>query len=318
MAGETSTMFRSDHPDDLRTTYLNALLQKPEISGIPFADQQERIPFADLYVDRTVVEERREKQAVPGAEVGDAHTQHAAMMQEVVKLVEVDLWQALQDHRRVVVEAPAWTGKSTLCQWVVQHCLEKTTTLPIFIHFRDYAQSGKAIQSYLDKDYTTWLGLQQLRIVAELPDRSEQVVSVGRWLDTEWQAGRALLILDRADEEFVVERRRQALDSLRLSRDRTTIPRVLLTSRPGGLSGVSGFEKIELRELEPRQMDQLMRQCGVILGAPQQAEQFIQDIHRTEHQSAWQLAKWPGHLVQMVVTYVHDVQWSGCASCFTC
>ena len=170
-------------------------------------------------------------------------------MREVVRQVEVDVWQALTERSRVVVEAPAWTGKSTLCQWVTQHCFARTTWLPIFLRFRDLAQSGKSLQQYLDQDYTAWLGLQGHQIPAEIPGGSQQVLSVGQWLDVQWQAGKALVILDGADEEFVPERRQKVLSSLPGTTARATLPRVLLTSRPLGAIEAPGFETVVLKYL---------------------------------------------------------------------
>jgi len=68
------------------------------------------------------------------------------MMLEVVRQVEVDLWQTLTERSRVVVEAPAWTGKSTLCRWVTHQCYTRTAWLPILIPFRDFAQSEKSLR----------------------------------------------------------------------------------------------------------------------------------------------------------------------------
>ena len=182
----------NSHP---RTIYLNALLHQPEVARLPFPERPDGVSFAEMYVDQTVVEEQRERQPAPVAEADTARALHGAMIREVVRQVEVDLWQALTERSRVVVEAPAWTGKSTLCQWVTQHCFARTTWLPIFLRFRDLAQSGKSLQQYLDQDYTAWLGLQGHQIPAEIPGGSQQVLSVGQWLDVQWQAGKALVLI---------------------------------------------------------------------------------------------------------------------------
>ena len=238
-----------DPKRDIRTLYLDALLRQPKVARLPFPERPDGVPFAEMYVDQTVVEEKRERQPAPAAAADTEQELHAEIMREVVRQVEVDVWQALTERSRVVVEAPAWTGKSTLCQWVTQHCFARTTWLPIFLRFRDLAQSGKSLQQYLDQDYTAWLGLQGHQIPAEIPGGSQQVLSVGQWLDVQWQAGKALVILDGADEEFVPERRQKVLSSLPGTTARATLPRVLLTSRPLGAIEAPGFETVVLKYL---------------------------------------------------------------------
>ncbi|MFQ5859145.1 MAG: HEAT repeat domain-containing protein [Anaerolineae bacterium] len=291
----------------LRTAYLEALLGKPEVALLPFPDMEGGVNFDELYVDQTVVEERREEQPMPSPEAAaPERVMGMAVVQEVVRRVEVDLWEVLEEHRRVMVEAPAWTGKSTLCRWVIQQCFEQAEWLPIFIRFRDFAQSGKSLRRYLEEDYAEPLGLAERRIEVTLPDGRQERISTGRWLYDLWQAGRALLIIDGADEEFDQSRRERALSSLPVARERTTRPYVLLTSRPLGDGGLLGFEKLSLNEFERWHIESLVRRCGEVLEEPEEAEQFIREMGRPGNGRALELAARPGHLVQMFATYVQD------------
>ena len=148
MPGVARSIVHVDAPDsDPRTTYLHALLHHPEVATLPFPERPDGVPFTEMYVDQTVVEERRQRQSVPTAEDGVEQALHTAMMREVVQQVEVDLWDKLRTHHRVLVEAPAWTGKSTLCRWITQQCCNgHPDWLPILLPFRDFAQSGTSLR----------------------------------------------------------------------------------------------------------------------------------------------------------------------------
>jgi len=168
------------------------------------------------------------------------------------------------------------------------------------------AQLDYAGKQDLQEEYTRWLGLEGRQLEVELPDGSKQYLSVGGWLFNLWQAGRALLILDGADEEFDKAKREKALASLPATQQRAINPRVLLTSRPLGDGEVLGFEKLELNEFEQRQIEDLVRRCGKVLGEQGKAEQFIKETRQAEKMRALQLAARPGHLVHMFATYVQD------------
>jgi hypothetical protein len=289
----------------LPTLYLDALLGKPEVGLLPFPGREQGVALNALYVEQTMVEEKRERQADAAPHEGGSELQ-AAMMQEVVKYVPVDVWEKLKEEHWVRIEAPAWTGKSTLCRWMVKECKVRTGWLPIFLSFREFTQSGKSIQRYVQEDYAEWLGLQGRQLEVERPDGRTSCLSVGEWLFNLWQAGRALLILDGADEEFDAKRRTQALASLPAAQERTTRPYVLLTSRPLGEEGVLGFEKVELQEFASSQIEGLVRRCGQVLGRQDKAERFITDMRQSANGRALQLAARPGHLVQMFATYVQE------------
>jgi hypothetical protein len=291
----------------LRAVYLDTLLGKPEVARLRFPGVEGGVNLDTVYVDQTVTKEEREKQPVPSSEAAVPElAMQTVAMQEVVRRVPVNFWEKLKEQHWVWIEAPAWTGKSTLCQWVTQRCFGQIGWLPIFVNFRGFAQSEKSIQRYLDEDYTEWLGFQGREIEVELPDGSRQRLSVGSWLFNLWQAGQALLILDGADEEFNKEYRDRALASLPAAQQRTTRPRVLLTSRPLGDGGVLGFEKLELNEFEQLQIESLVHRCGQVLGEQEKAERFIEEMSQSANGQALQLAARPGHLVHMFATYVQD------------
>jgi HEAT repeat protein len=293
---------------NMRAPYLQALLGKPEVARVPFPERTEGVTLGELYVAQKVEEERRIKnnEESPGAPADLEHALQASVMQEVIKQVEVDLWQTLQEQHWVVAEAPAWTGKSTLCRWVTHACQQHTTWLPIFVNFRDFAQSRKSMQRYLTEEYTAWLALAHHHIEVELPSGEQQQLSLGRWLYDQWQAGQALLILDGADEEFVHERRKKALGLLPATRQRIDQPRVLLTSRPLSELGALGFHKVTLKAFDDAQIDALVRRCGQLLGEQPKAEQFLTELHESPKGHTRDLASRPGHLVQLFTTYVRD------------
>jgi tetratricopeptide (TPR) repeat protein len=268
--------------------YLEALLGKPEVALLPLPGVEGGVKFGALYVDQTVVEKRKKRS------VSSEH------------VVKVNLWEALKEHRRIKVEAPARMGKSTFCQWVVQNCFGQIECLPILIDFRDFAQSGKSIQQYLDEDYTDWLALRGHQIEVELTDGSKKRLSFGEWLFDRWQAGGALLILDGADKESDRERRDKALASLPATKEHKAHPYVLLTSRPLGDEGPLGFKKLELKEFEPKQIENLVRRFGKVSDEKEKAKQFVKEIHQPGKVRELQQAVRPGYLVRMFATYVRE------------
>ena len=304
LAGAHDRLFASAE-ERFRALYLDALLGKPEVALLPFPDVDDGIAFENLYVDQAVVEEQREKPAESASPEADQAMQRA-VDQEVVKQVEVDLWEKLQSRHRVRVEAPAWMGKSTLCRWVVHQCHDPKSWLPIFVRFSDLASSGQSLLSYLCEDYAEWLGLEGREIEVELPDGRKESRSLGRWLYDRWQAGQALLVLDGADEEFDRVRRHQVLSSLPDSKQGAARARVLLTSRPLGEGGVLGFETLALRAFGRPQIERLVRCCGEALEEEERAEGFIQALGQVADGQAMELASRPGHLVQMLATYLHE------------
>ncbi len=56
-----------DPKRDIRTLYLDALLRQPKVARLPFPERPDGVPFAEMYVDQTVVEEKRERQPAPAA-----------------------------------------------------------------------------------------------------------------------------------------------------------------------------------------------------------------------------------------------------------
>ncbi|MCA9466382.1 MAG: HEAT repeat domain-containing protein [Nitrospira sp.] len=295
--------------------YLQAILGKPDFTSLPFPTIEENVPFDRLYVSQTVTEEKLEEKleekqegSLSGKSAASSdQAMHQMAMGSVVKQVAVDLWQKLRQDHRVVVTAPAWTGKSTLCKWVVQHCHAKMHWLPIYIPFRNLSQSvHPTLINYLEQEYGPWLGLEGLRVDGHQHDDRISTVSWSRWLYDQWQAGQAILILDGADEEFDRTKRESILSALPTRGTKSIRPRVLLTSRPGGEAGVQGFEKIELQEFTRKQIETLICNCGVLLDAQDKTAKLLREMKGGTKPRAWPFAGRPGHLIQMVVTYVQE------------
>lgn len=299
---QANTISEPDSPESL---YLQKIHTHPDLIELPFSDQY--VPFEQLYVNQTVTEEKQEGGRSGESATASDQALHQMAMASIVKQVEVDLWQKLRQDHRVVVTAPAWTGKSTLCKWVVQHCHAKMHWLPIYVPFRSLSQSSHStLLGYLEQDYLEWLGLEGVTIDGQQPDDRSSTVSLGRWLYDQWQAGQALLILDGADEEFDRSKREAVLSALPTTGTRMTRPRVLLTSRPGGEAGVLGFEKIELQEFTRKQIEALILNCGMLLDAQEKTQKLLRDMKEGHQPRAWQFAGRPGHLIQMVVTYIQE------------
>jgi len=47
-------------------------LHQPEVARLPFPERLDGVSFAEMYVDQTVVEEKRERQPEPAAEADTA------------------------------------------------------------------------------------------------------------------------------------------------------------------------------------------------------------------------------------------------------
>ncbi len=145
-----------------RTAYLGALLGKPGVSLLPLQGADGGVELNRLYVNRTFLPERRGLQTGQTPRVrGQERALSAEVPHEIFKRIEADLWEKLEERRRILVEAPAWTGKSTLCRWLLHHCSEHAKLTPIFIIFREFSQSGKSLRQYLEEDYAEWLVLSQ-------------------------------------------------------------------------------------------------------------------------------------------------------------
>jgi hypothetical protein len=272
-----------DPRDRLQALYLDALLGKPEISMLPLPGKEGGALLPSLYVHQALVAES-------ATQADDAHA------------VAVYCWKALQQHPRVLIEAPVWAGKSALCRAIVQQCAKETGWLPIFFNFHDFAQSEKSLQAYLNEEYTEWLGWQERYRAAHLPEGDSEHLSLGSWLWRMWQEGRALLVVDGVDEEGVPALRQQALRVL-TAPEHLARPRVLLTSRPLAGEQPSGFAVFQLPEWQDAQQAELVRLCGEIVGHPDKAEPFIQTVQQQQTEHRWDLAASPGHLVHLFAAY---------------
>jgi hypothetical protein len=228
------------------------------------------VPLAEVYVEPTLV------------------TQH-----DGGPPTEVNLWDMLREHHRVLVEAPVWAGKSALCQWLTRQCVHVTRWIPIFCHFRDLARSAKPVQQYLAEDYTAWLGLEDSHL------------AIGEWLYHQWQAGQALLIVDGVDEEVDPARRARTLAALIEPTDATSA-HVMLTSRPSGDGAAVGVQTLELTALTRPQMAQLVRRYGAVCGRSSQVEHFIQAMDQALSEHVQHLATRPGYVIWMFAAYAEE------------
>lgn len=270
LATPQDRLFDDDPDNRRRARYLDALLDKPDVARCSLPGADVSVPLAEVYVEQPLV------------------TQH-----DGESPIEVDLWDMLRTHHRVLVEAPVWAGKSALCQWLTQQCVQATGWIPILCRFRDLARSALSVQQYLAENYLAWLGLEDSHL------------AIGEWLYNQWQAGQALLIVDGVDEEGVLAWRARTLAALTASRGATPA-RVVLTSRPGGDNEIAGVQTCGLPALTSSQMAQLVQHCGQVFGVPDQAKQFIEAIDRRAPAPVRHLATRPGSVIRMFAAYVYD------------
>lgn len=270
LATPQDRLFDDDPDNRRRARYLDALLGKPDVAlcALPGADAS--VPLAEVYVEQPLV------------------TQY-----DDGPPTEVNLWDIIRKHHRVLVEAPVWAGKSALCQWLTQQCVQATGWIPIVCHFWDLAHSAKSVQQYLAENYIAWLGLE------------EPHLAMGQWLYDQWQAGQALLIVDGVDEEGVTARRAQTLAALMVSGDATPV-RVVLTSRPGGDNEIAGVQTCGLPVLTPPQMAQLVQHCGMAFGTPGQATPFIEAMDQVAPAHVRHLTTRAGSVIRMFAAYVYE------------
>src|SRR5262245_11529205 len=140
--------------DRIREAYQHDLGQILELDHLIIAEH--RVLFEKAYQIRELI-------SITGGEERNKEAAWAIRGQQQLPVpvakTRQDLFQSLQHQHRVIVEADAWTGKSTLCRWVIRECLDNKSKhlrstrhrpwVPIFIRFQDLSQSGLHIEEYL-------------------------------------------------------------------------------------------------------------------------------------------------------------------------
>src|SRR5262249_13182441 len=145
-------LFASDEAR-FRADYRHELLGREGVGwlDLPSTSGDGQVALEGLYVERTLGWEEPEPARVQGQDSTDAAARKSsrrggsrprpAELDAAARPVAVNLLKALRRHQRVLVEAPFWAGKSTLCQWLVHQIFQRgePVDLPIFIPFRDLA-----------------------------------------------------------------------------------------------------------------------------------------------------------------------------------
>jgi len=294
-------------------------LYQEQVKGVfghvPLHNRNTTVPLNDLYVERVVVE--RAEQRPPGSGVapmtptaGYGAAPSEKQVQEKVR----ELRQELERHHRVLLSADAFTGKSTLCQDLILNADgQEPFSLPILIRFSDFAASRKggrqrSLRAYLQEDHAGFLGLDRLSVLMGTGETAREI-PLGEWLYLQWEAGKALLIVDGLDEVFDDARRTNALAAIPRTWAKEQQPRVLFTSRPFGNLLVPDAFVLHLKEFDK---DAQIRECvgncerllagfGSRLPDETQVTRFLaalgEDARRKD------LARRPGHLVLMYVQF---------------
>src|SRR5256885_15465958 len=104
--------------DRIRETYETYLRQRLDLDHLTIAAQP--VPFEHTYQTRELI------LILPEQEGKKERNRKSHWLEEMplpAAKTQQDIFRALQDQHRVVVEAEAWTGKSTLCRWIIRECL---------------------------------------------------------------------------------------------------------------------------------------------------------------------------------------------------
>lgn len=297
----------------LKQLYLNTLLGKVG-SLAPMTLPGDKVVgrFEDLYIDQVVKGEPEKEQDPTGdrdTEESSKRAQRAGVESKDVsggRDEEVDLWAELKTRHWVLVEAPAWTGKTMLSRQMMQTCIGHGW-LPIFVPFRSLTQSKnrESLQKYLEEDYTNSLELGNHQFGETLRDGKLVPANLGAWLCGQLKGGQALLIVDGLDEEYDTTWRKKGIEALPAFHQENALPHVLFTSRPLVGQSVPGVKRyLDLKVLELPQIEDLVTRYGRLLDAPQKAEDFLREVQ--ENHAARELAERPGHLVHMFRAYEQD------------
>jgi hypothetical protein len=272
-----------------------------------------KVALSSFYVDRTLVQEVKTR-TMSAVDSGADGTICEAESPGAVRLQEVDLWKTLRQDRRVVLEGPPGTGKSTFCRWLVHELLqpEAFPWLPIYVPFRRWAEAwrrgrpAKTLDRYLAEDYFGWLHLPGEQAMIETPrcDGTSRTISAAAWLFDCWLSGTAVLVVDGLDEVFDPRLREEALEALASPTRAEDQAHVLLTTRPLRCHQIDDFTYIKLNDLDRKRIGRLVGNCARILQAPDLSEKFLAQLGRSEHGAASDLASRPGNLVGMVSAYV--------------
>ncbi|HMS82564.1 MAG TPA: HEAT repeat domain-containing protein [Nitrospira sp.] len=276
----------------IRQEYVRALLAHPSVATISLFSDAAPVSLDQVYVQRTVLHESKEKQSRAAASSNP--------MREVVAKLTENLWGPLREHRVVLIEGPAGMGKSTFSKHLVRESLTQEWRLPIWIPFHRFAASQLPLDQYLDQIYVPELGLAGAERVTDL----SQSFSLGQWLHGQWRGGLGLLILDGLDEVFDPQERSAALDRLHLQGTGRDRPVTILTTRPYLSQQLPiAVAKTELQPLTPKEQDRVLEGYrSTVQLTDAEFETLKKKVHSpfTNHE----LLSRPGHLVQILSFYV--------------
>lgn len=206
------------------------------------------------------------------------------------------LGDRLLRDRRLVLEAPALSGKTEASRAMARRCREVSGLVPIWIRFKDFSRHDVHLEQFLADQYWNWLNVSATDVARDcgLPD--VELAELTRWLYASWLDGAALLILDGADEEYDPAARSRAIDRLLQSGPNADAPYVLITSRPSYDDALHGIPKLGLAEWELHQIADLTVRTARTPDEKARVATFLVGLRANSR--ALGLARRPGHLAQ--------------------
>ena len=259
-------------------------------------------PSAEVYLPRTLLEEKVQETPEAAERGPKKHSRSNATEGDeraVPKLVKEpvrEFWEKLEHERVLLLEGPAGMGKTTWSTNLVQEYLDHQRSLhPIWIPFPGLVAARASVKDYLTQCYG---------------------VSLGQWLDEQWDSRQAVLILDGLDEVVNPAERVEALKNLPSMGPHPRRPLTILTSRPLGHSLPLVTAKIELQGLSPNEQVTLIKDYGMYLERSHQQidiDAFIQQVGLGKTKVASSnpvraLLERPGHLVRLLTVYAETGQ----------
>ena len=231
--------------------------------------------------------------------------------EDMVKLC-IDLWSKVETERVLLIEGLVGVGKTTLTKYLVQQRLrQQHPTLPIWIPFWTFVDSGRSLRDYLNQDYVAWLGLTD----RNLSHNGSGDLSLGHWLYDQWRKNQAVLILDGLDGVASPAERTRALEELECMGTASTRPATILTSRPLPQALPLSVVKVELQELGQEDQVNIVQRYGQTLeltegqlrsflkGIGLESEEEQQPVNRRWSGLARTRLTRPGHLLQLLTSY---------------
>jgi hypothetical protein len=230
------------HPPQAVEDYLKAVAQF--CRDLPYVSLKSDVPLETVYVRQQIRQELKE-----GQRTSDEETAGEELATLELRARPMTVFQALEQHPRMVVVGGAGAGKSTLLRHLVQEINEGASDwlphLPILVSLRGLAEQRGDLTTSLRKQIQAELGS---RLLAPMPEN----------FLTDWahQTEMPLLIaLDGLDEIVGEDDRRTMIRQLKQAAWPAGSD-VLITTRPDTSVGLDGFTAFDLLPFEPEQVEE--------------------------------------------------------------